>query len=221
MTTLRGHRGDLSQDAIKNNERTGTLRTVRFVIDSRQPSPTHVRDLLLLAVSTADLMDGPALDAALEPAVAVIAHLDVVDVLAIAATMINGNLQALVAECRPEERPALAGCLMSTAAACVPDHRAVAAVATVIGASTQSDLAVGAAIARCLSAFRPEELTEAAVALLATTFDALADTTGLALTELIAWAAGDADTAAPSPRPARAMFCTRDVAELHLHHHGR
>lgn len=217
MTTLRVHRADLSQDAIKNNERTGGLRTVRFVIDSRQPSPTHVRDLLLLAVSTADPMDGPAL----EPAVAVIAHLDVVDVLAIAATMINGNLQALVAECRPDERPALAAGLMSNAAACVPDHRAVAAVATVIGATTQSDLAVGAAIARCLSAFQPEELTEAAVALLATTFDALADITGLALTELIAWAAGDADTAAPTPRPARTMFCTRDAAELHLHHHGR
>lgn len=187
------------------------------MIDSRQPNPAHVRDLLLFAVTAAG-------DASWEPMAApsdLVAHLDVVDVLAIAATMINGNLQALCAEHRPEERPALAQHLMATASLEVPDPRAVSAVATIVGATCQSELAVGASIARCLSAFTPDELEDAAIALIAVSLEMLAEMADVPVRDVIAWAAGDGDTPRAA-RPARTMFCTRDgAAELHLHPNGR
>lgn len=187
------------------------------MIEFRQATPTHVRDLLLLAVSA----DEPTVEvgggvADVRPA-ELMAHLDVVDVLAIAATMITGNLQVLVTECHPDDRAELAGSLMAIAGSFVPDRRSVGAVATIVGATGSGDLATGAAIARCLSAFRSDELVDAAVALLATTIDALADVLGVAVAEIIAWAAGDAEPVAAA-RPARPMFCTRDSVELHAHH---
>jgi hypothetical protein len=208
----------LSQESIKNVEHPSGLRTVLFVIEIRQATPSHVRDTLLLAVSAGD----PSVDHGadvddIRPS-ELMGHLDVVDVLAIAATMITGNVQALAAECHPADRGDLAGSLMAIAGAYVPDRRSVAAIATIVGASGSGDLATGAAIARCLAAFRPDELTDAAVALLATTVDALADLHGVPLRDIVAWAAGDAERPTPA-RPTRPMFCTRDAVELHPQHH--
>lgn len=214
-------RDGLSQGAIKNSEFRGDVRTVEVVIESRQTNPAHVRDLLLLAVRSAS--DEPATFSPPDRAVdlSAVRDLDIVDVLAISATMVGGHLQALTSAATPAERQRIAGDVLATAAAMVPDVRAVNAVATVVGAAAQSDLATGAAIARCLSAFAQDELAEAAVALLASSITALASSAGVAPADVVAWSAGDGDGRSPSRQPVRVAFCGRPAAgELPLHPHA-
>jgi hypothetical protein len=182
------------------------------VIDSRQPTPAHIRDLLLLAATVAS--DEPTVD------IAIVADLDTVDVMAVAGQLIAGQLQALTAAVHsPADRHRAAGEVLDTAGARVPDPRAVNAAATVVGATAQGELAAGAAIARCLAAFTPDELAEASIALLSASLAALADCAGVPISEIVAWSAGEPPTA--RHRPPRAMFCSRDAVELHLNHHGR
>ena len=205
----------LSQGLIKNSDFRGGLRTVESVIDSRQPNPAHIRDLLLLAATAAN-SEG-AVDTA------IVTDLDVVDVVAVTATMVSGQLHALTAAvASAQHREQLAGGVLAGAAAMVPDPRAVNAVATVVGASTQGDVATGAAIARCLSAFAPHELIEASIALVTASIAALAASAGVGVNDVVAWSAGEPGDRRPALRPARAPYCNRGTAdELHLHHHSR
>ena len=128
------------------------------MIDNRHPHPAHIRDLLLLAAAT-------AADVRLaDPSV--LADLDVVDVVAVAAHLVQGQLQALTSGVRSSEaRLMTATEAFSIAQSMVDDPRAVGAVGTVVGAVGQGDRATAAAIARCLGAFDADELVGAAVAL--------------------------------------------------------
>jgi hypothetical protein len=203
----------LSQAAIKNSDNREQLRTVVCVIDSRQATPAHIRDLLLLAATVA--AGEPSID------ISIVADLDTVDVMAVTGQLVAGQLQALTASAHsPAERHHAAGEVLAAAAVRVPDPRAVNAAATVVGAISQGELATGAAVARCLAAFTPDELAEASIALLSSSIAALAGCAGVTVGEIIAWSAGE-PTATPTTRPPRAMFCSRDAVELHLDHHGR
>lgn len=182
------------------------------MIDSRRATPAHIRDLLLLAatVSTSE----PVID------ISIVADLDTVDLMAVSGQLVAGQLHALTASMHGvAERQSAAGEVLASAAARVPDPRAVNAAATVVGATSQGELATGAAVARCLAAFNPDELAEASIALLAASIAALADCAGATINEIVAWSAGE--PASPAARPPRAMFCSRDALELHLNHHGR
>jgi hypothetical protein len=203
----------LSQAPIKNRERCGDHRTVGVVIDSRQPDPTHVRDLLLFAARAAQAEEAVDLS--------IVAHLDVVDALAVTATMVSGHLRALTAGVEPDVRQHVVADVLGGAAARVDDPRAVNAAATVVGATGQGDLAVGAAIARCLSAFTPDELVEAAVALLASSVRVLARCADVDDREIVAWSSDEPGSRHPVLRPSRTMaYCHRPATtELHLHPH--
>ncbi len=182
------------------------------MIESRHATPAHIRDLLLLAATVAS--SEPTID------ISIVADLDTVDVMAITGQLVAGQLQALTASaCSPAERHGAAAEVLAHAASRVPDQRAVNAAATVVGATSQGDLATGAAIARCLSAFTPDELAEASIALLSASIAALARSADASINDIVAWSAGE--PAAPAARPPRAMFCSRDAVELHLNHHGR
>lgn len=182
------------------------------MIDSRRATPAHIRDLLLLAATVAT--SEPIID------ISIVADLDTVDVMAVSGQLIAGQLQALTASTHSSaDRQFAAGQVLAAAAARVPDPRAVNAAATVVGATSQGELATGAAIARCLSAFTPDELAEASIALLAASIGALAGCAGATVGDIVAWSAGE--PGASTERPPRAMFCTRDAVELHLNHHGR
>ena len=200
----------MSQDAIKNTERDlndGTNSALSmFVIDNRHPHPAHIRDLLLLAAT--DAVDARCADAS------VLADLDVVDVVAVAATLVHGQLQALTAGVRSaEERSMTATEVFAIAQSMVADPRSVGAVGTVVGAVGQGDLATAAAIARCLGVFDADELTDAAVALCAANLLLLSRSCGASVTEIVSWSAADHDELRPV-RAARPLFCTREALDI-------
>lgn len=198
----------MSQGSIKNNERLRFLRTVIVVIENRHPLPLHLRDLLLLAAADAaergtvppDVLDG----------------VDPIDTIALAARMVQCQLQALTANLRSvEARHMLATEVFATAQALAADTRAVGAAGTVVGAVGDGELATAAAIARALATFEPAELVDASVALCAASLRVLADTAATTVSEIVAWSAGDAPAAPaarPALRPARATFCGREAA---------
>ena len=204
------HRDDLSQDAIKNDERDlndGTNSALSmFVIDNRHPHPTHIRDLLLLAAT--DAADERSADAS------VLADLDIVDVVAVAAILVHGQLQALTAGIRSaEDRSMTATEVFTLAQSMVADPRSVGAVGTVVGAVGQGDRATAAAIARCLGVFDADELADAAVALCAANLLLLSRSCGVSVTGIVSWAVADQDEPRPV-RAARPLFCTRDALDI-------
>ena len=171
------------------------------MIDNRHPHPAHVRDLLLFAaVNAADELHA-------DPEV--LSDLDVVDVVAVAASLVHGQLQALTAGVRSaESRLMTATEVFSLAQSMVADPCAVGAIGTVVGVVAQGDLATAAAIARCLGAFSADELAAAAVALCAANLCLLGRLAGTSITEIVRWSTGDGDR--PVTREARPMFCTRE-----------
>lgn len=176
------------------------------MIDNRHPHPTHIRDLLLLAAATAadERLVGPS----------ALADLDVVDLVAVAANLIQGQLQALTAGVRSAEaRLMTATEAFALAQSMVVDPRAVGAVGTVVGALGQGDRATAAAIARCLGAFDADELAGAAVALCAANLLLLGHSFGVPVTEIVRWSAGDPDERR-STRSARPVFCSRDDLDI-------
>jgi hypothetical protein len=176
------------------------------VIDNRHPHPTHIRDLLLLAASTA------ADQRVVSPSV--LADLDVVDVVAVAANLVQGQLQALTAGVRSTEaRLMTATEAFALAQSMVDDPRAVGAVGTVVGAVGQGDRATAAAIARCLGVFDAHELAGAAVALCAANLLLLSRSFGVSVTEIVRWSAGDPDERR-STRAPRPVFCSRDELDI-------
>jgi hypothetical protein len=198
----------LSQGSIKNNERLRFLRTVIVVIENRHPLPLHLRDLLLLAAADAEERGTVA--------PGVLDGVDPIDTIALAARMVQCQLQALTANLRSvEARHMLATEVFATAQSLAADTRAVGAAGTVVGAVADGELATAAAIANALATFEPAELVDAAVALCAASLRVLADAAATSVAEIVAWSAGDAPTAAPAARPAlrpaRAAFCGRDA----------
>lgn len=198
----------MSQVSIKNSERLRVLRTVIVVIENRHPLPIHLRDLLLLAAADAAELGTVAPD--------VLDGVDPIDTIALAARMVQSQLQALTANLRSvEARHMLATEVFATAQALAGDTRAVGAVGTVVGAVADGELAAAAAIGKALATFDPAELVDASVALCAASLRVLADAAGATVAEIVAWSACDAPVAAPAARPvmrpARAAFCVRDA----------
>jgi hypothetical protein len=143
-----------------------------------------------------------------------ISGLDVVDVVAVAATLVGGQLRALTADLPASLVPDVAAGVLARAGSRVTDARSVNAIATVVGAAAGGDRAIAHAIARAATAFSSDELGEAAIALVTATLEAIADSHGVDLSDVVRWSAGDPAQPMPAHQQHRVVFCgrTRRVA---------